>query len=151
MAVTVMCLSASTFLAFGATLAGFFIRDAATAALAAQLLAVASVFQIFDGAQIVSMSALRGLSDVRVPTGIVFFAYWLVALPTCYFVGSASRAGARGVWWGLALGLAVGATLLASRFLARTRPGRLEAARAIPANAGGAGLAAPLSVEAPIG
>ena len=151
MAAAVMCLTASAFLAFGATLAGFFIRDAATAALAAQLLAVAGVFQIFDGAQIVSMSALRGLSDGRVPTGVAFVAYWLVALPTCYFVGSASRAGARGVWWGLALGLAVAATLLTVRFLARTAPGRFAARVTIPATAGVEAMAAPVSADAPIG
>ena len=151
MAAAVMCLTAAAFLAIGATLAGFFIRDAATAALAAQLLVVAGVFQIFDGAQIVSMSALRGLSDVRMPTAIAFVAYWLVALPTCYFFGSAHRGGAQGVWWGLALGLAVAATLLTLRFLVRTRPRRFEAAGMIPANRDLDARAAPVPADAPFG
>ena len=67
---------------------GVFVRDAATAALAAQLLAVAGVFQVFDGTQVVSMSALRGLSDVKIPTVISFVSYWMVALPICYFLGA---------------------------------------------------------------
>ena len=108
------------------------------------------MFQIFDGAQIVSMSALRGLSDVRVPTAIAFFAYWLVALPTCYFFGFTRHAGPRGIWWGLALGLAVAATLLTLRFLARTRPGRFAGVGTIPAGAGVAAMAAPVSADAPV-
>ncbi len=121
MAVAVMSVSAAGFLALGGVLAGFFIRDSAVAAIAAQLLVVAGVFQIFDGAQIVSMSALRGLSDVRIPTLIAFIAYWLVALPICYYFGLLRTRDPRGIWWGLALGLAVAALLLTLRFLAHTR------------------------------
>ena len=129
MAAGVMSLSAAGFLFLGAMLAGFFIHEAAIAALAARLLVVAGVFQIFDGAQVASMAALRGLSDVRVPTFISFVAYWLVALPTCYFFGVVGTHDPRNIWWGLALGLAVSALLLTLRFLARTHPHQLAATK----------------------
>ena len=116
MAMTVMGLFASGFLVLRAPLVGFFIRDAATAALAAQLLAVAGIFQVFDGVQVVSMGALRGVSDVKIPTVISFVSYWMVALPLCYFLGVAGRSSAVGIWCGLAFGLAFAAMMLVTRF-----------------------------------
>ena len=68
------------------------------------------------------MSALRGLSDVNLPTAISFASYWLIAMPTCYVLGFKSGLGARGIWWGLATGLAVAAMALTRRFLIKTRP-----------------------------
>ena len=126
MATAFMAATAGVFLLGGAALARLAVADADAAALAARLLVVAGVFQIFDGAQIASMGALRGLADVRVPTGIAFVSYWLVALPVGYVFGVVGGGGAPGVWWGLAFGLAVAAVGLGLRFLERTRPGREE-------------------------
>ena len=125
MAVAFMATTATVFLLAGPALAALAVRDAPTAALAAQLLVVAGVFQIFDGAQVAGMGALRGLTDVRGPTVIVFVSYWLVALPTSYGLGIAGHGGARAIWWGLALGLAVASVGLMTRFLNRTAPARL--------------------------
>ncbi len=125
MSLVMMSLFAAGFLLLGGRLVGIFVRDAATGALAVQLLAVAGIFQVFDGTQVVSMSALRGLSDVRVPTVISFVSYWLVALPTCYFLGIKGRSSAVGVWWGLAMGLAFAAMALTARFIAKTAAGTL--------------------------
>ena len=126
MSLVVMGVFAGGFLWQGGRLAGVFVRDAATATAAVQLLAVAGIFQVFDGTQIVSMSALRGLADVRVPTVISFVAYWLIALPTCYFLGVARRPNAVGIWWGLALGLACSALALSARFVSQTAAHRLD-------------------------
>ena len=125
MAVAFMAATATVFLLAGAPLAGLAVVDAPTAALAAQLLVVAGVFQVFDGAQVASMGALRGLTDVRLPTAIAFVSYWLIALPTCYLFGIARHDGARGVWWGVTLGLAVASAGLLARFWNRTHPARL--------------------------
>ncbi len=103
----------------GGAIARGFTADAEVAALAARLLLVAAVFQIFDGAQVVGAGALRGLTDVRVPTVITFVAYWIVALPAGYLLGFHAGLGAPGIWAGLAAGLACAALLLATR-LART-------------------------------
>jgi MATE family multidrug resistance protein len=126
MAMSVMGLFAGGFLVLRAPLVGFFVRDAATAALAAQLLAVAGVFQVFDGMQVVSMGALRGVSDVKIPTIISFVSYWIVALPLSFYLGAAGRSSAVGIWWGLAFGLAFAAMLLVTRVLMKTAAGATQ-------------------------
>ncbi len=85
-------------------------------ALAAKLIMVAAVFQIFDGLQVVALGALRGLQDVKIPTFFTLIAYWVVGFPVCYFLGDESRYGSMGIWIGLLCGLAASATLLFVRF-----------------------------------
>ncbi|OAM88379.1 MATE family efflux transporter [Termitidicoccus mucosus] len=117
-----MSCTALVFVVAGGVIArGFVPEDAEVAALAARLLVVAGIFQIFDGAQVVSAGALRGLADVRVPTGITFAAYWLLAIPGGYFLGVRGSFGAVGIWGGLACGLAVAAVLLVRRLSRLTR------------------------------
>lgn len=112
---------ALVFLLGGPALAGLFAQDAAVAAQAASLLAVAGVFQLVDGLQVVGLAALRGLSDARVPAVIAFGAYWCVAIPAAWGFGFGLGWGARGVWWGLAAGLATAALALGLRLRAKTR------------------------------
>jgi MATE family multidrug resistance protein len=89
-------------------------------ALAGQLLAMASLFQLFDGGQVVGSGLLRGLADMKVPTAITFVAYWYVMLPMAYGLGV--RAGnPGGVWRALVFGYGGAALLLAWRFWWRTR------------------------------
>lgn len=105
-----------------------FTADPDVAALAARLLLVAAIFQIFDGGQVVGVGALRGLTDVKIPTFITFIAYWLVALPGAYLLGFKAQLGAIGIWAGLAAGLACAAVLLASRLARATAHRPLVAA-----------------------
>lgn len=93
-------------------------------ALAAQLLLVAAIFQIFDGAQVIGVGALRGLTDVRVPALLTFAAYWLLSLPLGYFLAFHTVLGPRGLWVGLAAGLAAAAISLVWRFLYKTGAGQ---------------------------
>jgi multidrug resistance protein, MATE family len=102
-------------------LAGLFVDDPAVVETAARLLVIAAIFQIFDGGQVVGAGALRGLTDVRVPTAITFVAYWLIALPLGYIWGVRGGGGPEGIWAALALGLAAAALLLAGRFARLTR------------------------------
>lgn len=125
LALAIMGASALMFLFGRNVIAGSFLRDPSTASLAAQLLVVAGLFQLFDGIQVVGTGALRGLKDVRVPAWIAFTAYWIVALPLGWALAFPGRLGPTGVWWGLALGLAVAALGLVVRFWNRTRPGKL--------------------------
>lgn len=120
MGAVMMVGSAALYLLAGPTVARWFVDDAGVVALAARLLAVAGLFQLVDGVQVVSGGALRGLGDVRVPTGIAFVSYWLIALPTSYGCGFVAGFGAMGVWAGLALGLAFAAVGLTWRFRAKT-------------------------------
>jgi len=113
---TVMLGFAMIFMLGGSGLARAFTADAEVVGIATRLLVVAGFFQLFDGAQVVSSGALRGLTDVRVPTVITFVAYWVVSLPLGYLLAFRSPLGPVGVWTGLAAGLACAALLLGWRF-----------------------------------
>jgi MATE family multidrug resistance protein len=110
-----MTLSTLAFLIFGRDIAGQFVSDRGVVDMAARLLIVAGVFQLFDGLQVVSAHALRGVNDVRVPTWIAFVAYWLVALPAGAVLGLGWGHGPLGMWTGLAAGLAVAAVAIGLR------------------------------------
>lgn len=105
----------------GTSIARWFVTDPAVIALAAQLLVIAAIFQLFDGGQVTVSSALRALSDVRIPAVITFIAYWLIAIPAAYLLGARGPLGAIGVWVGVAGGLAFAALFLAFRFARLTR------------------------------
>ena len=124
MACVIMSTSAVVFALAGPWLAHAFVDDPAVIALAAKLLVVAAIFQLFDGGQVVGSGALRGLADVKVPAAITFVSYWLLALPVAYVFGLHTTLGAVGVWIGLAMGLAVAAVLLGLRFARLTREPR---------------------------
>lgn len=89
---------------------------AAVAALVATLLVIAAVFQVFDGLQVIASHALRGLKDAVMPLVIAGVGYWLIGLGSGYLFAFPFGGGAPGLWWGLAIGLAFTATLLAWRF-----------------------------------
>lgn len=105
----------------GATIAAWFVHDARVIALAANLLIVAALFQLFDGWQVTGAASLRGITDVKVPAVITFAAYWVVALPLGYLLGVRGPLGAIGMWIGIASGLACAAVFLAVRFTRLTR------------------------------
>lgn len=117
----IMSVSAVGFALGGERLASGFVKDAAVITLAARLLVVAAIFQLFDGAQVIGAGALRGLADVRVPAVITFISYWLLAIPAGYGLGLHTSLGAVGIWTGLATGLAVAALLLGLRFRLLTK------------------------------
>ncbi|WP_044041467.1 MATE family efflux transporter [Caballeronia insecticola] len=90
--------------------------NAHTVALAASLLGVAAVFQIVDGMQTVGSGCLRGLRDTRIPMLAAAFGYWGVGFPTAYVLAFHFELGPKGLWWGLAAGLASVAVLMTLRF-----------------------------------
>jgi MATE family multidrug resistance protein len=90
--------------------------DAEAIALIVQLLAVAAVFQVFDGAQAIGAGALRGYKDTRIPMLLAAFSYWAVGFPVAWTLAFALKLGPLGVWWGLALGLMTATVLLGWRF-----------------------------------
>lgn len=115
MTVAFMSLSAIVIFTFAHGLAALFIRDQAVVALAAQLLFIAGLFQIFDGIQVACVGSLRGLHDILVPTLINFGGYWMVGLPVSYLLAFHFQYGARGIWWGLLIGMFFVASLLLLR------------------------------------
>lgn len=89
--------------------------------IASTLLWVSAFFQIFDGAQVVALGALRALHDVNIPTLMTFVAYGLVGFPISYYLGLHTSLEAMGVWIGLLSGLAVSSTMLYLRFNFKTQ------------------------------
>ncbi len=111
-----MALMAITFV-FGRTfLPALYIDDSEVIGQAAVLLIIAALFQLSDGIQVIGLGALRGMSDVKIPTIITLIAYWLVGLPLGYMLGFTFNLGAPGVWIGLLAGLTAAAILLYIRF-----------------------------------
>ncbi|UCF63403.1 MAG: MATE family efflux transporter [bacterium] len=98
-----------------------YIHDSEVISLAAQLIVVAAFFQISDGVQASGLGVLRGLTDVKVPMIISFFAYWIVGFPLGYLLGFIYKRGAVGIWIGLLTGLTVAAALFTLRFHLKTR------------------------------
>lgn len=84
--------------------------------LGAMLLAVAGVFQLADGVQVVAAGALRGLADTRVPMVFAAAGYWGLALPAGLGLGFGLGLGPVGIWIGLALGLAAVALAMLARW-----------------------------------
>jgi putative MATE family efflux protein len=97
--------------------------NAATVALALQYLAVAALFQLFDGAQVVGAGALRGVQDTRVPMLFAGFGYWIAGFGTAIILGFYTPLAGQGIWIGLATGLAVVSVLMLRRWSARERLG----------------------------
>jgi len=88
---------------------------------ASSLLLVAAFFQLFDGLQVVGLGILRGMSDVKIPTLITLFSYWVIGLPSGYLINYFFHLGAVGVWMGLSLGLMAASILLIIRFRMKIR------------------------------
>ncbi len=116
MTVAWMAFAGLVILLFRTTLAGFYSNDEAVLALTGKMLIVVIIFQLSDGLQAVGLGALRGFTDVRVPTLITFFAYWVIALPAAWVFSQYTSWGAMGIWYALAGGLTVSAILLLNRF-----------------------------------
>ena len=91
--------------------------------LAALFLIFAAIFQLADGAQAVASGMLRGLHDTRMPMLIAALGYWGVGLPLGIVLGFPLGLRGAGIWIGLAVGLAVVAVLMTSRWLLRQRLG----------------------------
>jgi MATE family multidrug resistance protein len=109
-----MSCAAVTFLLFPVPLVHVFTSNRAVVRLGISLLAVAAMFQIFDGLQGVATGVLRGLGDTRTPMVTNLLGHWLLGLPIGYGLCFVAGWGVVGLWLGLSIGLVVvGLTLLA--------------------------------------
>ena len=119
-------LTGSTLLFGNEAIAAMYTADAAVVAMAASLLLLAAAFQFPDGIQVLSVGALRGLKDTRVPMLLAAVAYWGIGMPLGAVLGLGlgnlvPAYGPRGMWVGLTAGLTVAAVLLGLRFLRLSR------------------------------
>src|SRR6516165_1018428 len=93
-----------------------------TVQVARHLIAIAAIFQVFDGMQVIAAGALRGYRDTMIPMLLATFGYWAVGFAGCWLFAFPLGYGAVGLWWGLALGLAAVAVMLTLRFHQRAHP-----------------------------
>ena len=117
---------------FSTQIASAYTRDAAVIALTAQLLFLASLFQLSDATQVVASCAIRGYKVTRPPMVIHLTAFWVFALPLGCTLGlapgwmpfkPAQPMGAIGFWIALVVGLtiaAVGLVVLLRQVVRRT-------------------------------
>ncbi len=95
--------------------------NAVLVGFAVHYMVIAAAFQMFDGLQAVSMGALRGLQDTRIPMAYAIFGYWVPGLACCLWLGFWTPLEGTGVWIGLAVGLVVVAGLMLWRWSQRER------------------------------
>jgi MATE family multidrug resistance protein len=107
----------------------FIDRDAAINAevvrLAVSFLAIAALFQIVDGAQVVGAGMLRGLHDTSMPMLFAAFGYWVVGIGVGAWLAFSQGWNGVGIWVGLATGLGIVAVLMLVRWSMRARLGLL--------------------------
>jgi multidrug resistance protein, MATE family len=112
------------------TLAGIFLDpalagNAEVLDLAVTFLAVAAIFQIVDGAQVVGAGMLRGLHDTLWPMVYALLGYWVIGIGVGAMLAFWAGWDGVGVWTGLATGLAIVSVLMLSRWIRRDRLGLL--------------------------
>lgn len=119
----VMALFALLFVAGRSIIPQWYSLDGAVIALTASLLPIVAAFELFDGLQVVGSGILRGMGRPRPAALFNLVGYYALGLPLAAWLGRPERLGLVGIWWGLALGLAVVAGL-SLFWVARRGPGR---------------------------
>lgn len=120
----VMSVFAATFLLVPALLASGFSNDATVVAAAVPLLHIAALFQLSDGTQTIGAGALRGIGATRATFVGNVLGHYVVGLPLMLALAFTADLGARGLWWGLSVGLTTTAGFLALAFLRSTSRSR---------------------------
>lgn len=112
----VMLLSIVVFRAAPYWLVTRFTEDAEVVRLGVPLIAVAALFQFFDGMQAVAGGALRGAGDVRFAFFANVFCHWCIGLPISIWLAFYAGWQIRGFWVGLCAGLVAVALTMTTRF-----------------------------------
>jgi len=111
--VAFMGLAAVAFLTIPERIARIYTADPAVIRMSVTLLAIAAVFQLFDGCQVVVAGALRGTGHTRAPMWCNLIFYWFVGLPLGMWLCFRTGWGAAGLWTGLCFALIlIGSVLL---------------------------------------
>lgn len=116
MAGGIMALWAAGFLAGRYYLPSLYNDESEVLSVAASLMIIAAFFQLSDGIQVVCAGALRGLQDVKIPSLLIFCAYWVISLPMGWLLAFKFDMGAEGIWIGLLSGLTLTAVAMVLRF-----------------------------------
>lgn len=107
--------AAGFFVLCGPLISSWFSTAPDVIALSAALLIIVGIFQLVDALQVASSALLRGLHDTRFPALMGFFSYWIIGIPAGALLAFHGGMGARGVWWGLAIGLTTACLTIGAR------------------------------------
>ena len=111
-----MICSAITFIAIPRAIIQIYTRNEQVLQIGAGLLAIAALFQLFDGIQTVATGVLRGVADTRTPMMVNLVGYWAFGLPIGYLLCFRMGRGVYGLWWGLTVALIAIALVLLSHW-----------------------------------
>ncbi|MEX2271758.1 MAG: MATE family efflux transporter [Vicinamibacterales bacterium] len=114
------------FVALPRPLLHLFTRDAEVVGIGLSLLAIAALFQLFDGVQAVSTGLLRGLGDTRTAMLWHLVGHWAVGLPLGYALCFWWGWGVPGLWTGLSAGLILIGIILVGLWFYRAHHLRTE-------------------------
>lgn len=117
------------FVAAPGLIARVFTADPAVIRASAVMLALAALFQLFDGAQGVATGALRGAGNTRTTAIAHAVGYWVLGLPLGYVLCFRAGWGAPGLWAGLSFALILIGIALAAAWHRLTRGWKDEAGR----------------------
>ena len=79
------------------------------------LLSIVAFWIIVENFRIVAQGALRGLKDNVALLLITVLNFWVIGLPVAYIASHKMHFGGPGLWWGLFIGIFVGAILMIYR------------------------------------
>lgn len=133
MSVSFMSCAALAFWLVPGLLVRLFTTDASVAAVAVKLLAIAAVFQLFDGTQVTAIGALRGSGDTRTAMLSNIVGWWIIGLPVGAYLCFRRGWGAIGIWTGLCIGLILIGCVLAVAWRYRMERMRRELGSLSPA------------------
>lgn len=112
MGAAVMAMAGLVFAGLRGWLPTLYTREAEVVAACAAILPIAAAFQVFDGVQVVGAGILRGTGATLPAACFNLVGYWVLALPLAWWMAFERGWALAGVWWGLALGLAIVAVSL---------------------------------------
>lgn len=121
----VLCVITIVVAALPAQIVGVYTNDAALVRLTVPAMALASLFLVVDGLQVVAANALRARNDVWLPTLTHTISYAFVMLPLGYLLAHNFGMGLRGIVWATILASVLAAGFLLLRFRRLSQPQRL--------------------------
>jgi MATE family multidrug resistance protein len=114
--ISFMAMTGALFYLFRYYIPQIYSNDVAVIELCSQLLIFAAMFQLFDGLQVVMLSILRGIGDVKRAMVYAFIAYIVVNIPLAYLLTFELGLGIIGIWIAFIVGLGFASTLFYIRY-----------------------------------
>lgn len=127
MGVGFMVLVSIAFLTMPRLLVAMYTHDDAVTRTTLPLFSAAAAFAIFDGLQIISTGALRGMGDTKTALWTHLCSYYLIGLPLGSLLCFHFHMGVLGLWIGLTSALITAGAILLSAWLRRAAKTPAEA------------------------